>query len=386
MSKPWSIIAKKVMVWIVALFVCAAAPPIFAQIDPAAVCLAMVSEAAHNQRLTASSDSFLDTLYEDYCEADGTTKGSSWDAGISAVIKDVPVSLTGGASDVKTEMTNFCKRHQSSFQSRSSHFAVESIVVEKALQAANQCLEILNRHKDTTLSYNTVGSTLLNIEFAIASGTTVDIRSVQHEPDVDCEGEKIPGPGSIKYTIGSGQTVGATSGWYRIACTRKAFSASGGRFFYRATGLSVDTNAGILDIFWPQDEILPLTTASQIQGAIQGLGSDIEKLQAVVGQINGRKQVEIGTFDIGDFDNQMASPHTSKEHLVPFRHKFRSQPEVYVSSQDTISLSGGWGDGWRLDIKGVDVDHVTVQASGWGGGGKLYSLRGFYIAVGDFEK
>lgn len=168
-----------------ALFV-ALSSPLYAQ-DPSAVCLAMVTGATHDVGIQSSSSSFLNTIYSNYCQQDGTTKSSPFNAGISAVIYDVPVNLTGGSSDASTRITNFCKNYQSTFASNSASFDTQSIVVQKALESANQCLEIATRTQNT-ITYSILTPQMLAIKFGIPAGQTLDIHGISHDGSVSCEG------------------------------------------------------------------------------------------------------------------------------------------------------------------------------------------------------
>jgi hypothetical protein len=108
--------------------------------NPVAVCLAMVTDAARNVGVETSSSSFLSTFYSNYCETDGSTKSSAFNAGISAIIDEIPVDLMGGGTDTTTELKNFCENYQSTYASRSTSSRMKSIVVQNALESANQCL------------------------------------------------------------------------------------------------------------------------------------------------------------------------------------------------------------------------------------------------------
>ena len=55
-----------------------------------------------------------------------------------------------------------------------------------------------------------------------------------------------------------------------------------GTNYYSEKAVLVSTNAGNLDIFWPQDAIFPITTASTIQTNINALQTQIKSLQDAV--------------------------------------------------------------------------------------------------------
>lgn len=254
--------------------------PLCAQ-DPVAVCLAMVEDAARNYGLQTSSSSFLSVVYDNYCQEDGSTKQSGWEAGMSAIVKDIPISLTGSSNDNTTRITNFCKNYHSTTQQNDSTFAVQSIVVTKALTSANACMKIATQTR-STITYSILTPQTLAIKFGIPSGQTMNIRGISHDAGVTCIGSKMSGSGTVAYDNGVGQKVDASAGTYSITCNRKPAATQGATTFYNATALVVDTNTDGVDIFWPQDTILPLTTASQIQGIITALNSQLQQVQNTV--------------------------------------------------------------------------------------------------------
>jgi hypothetical protein len=80
----------------------------------------MVTDVARNIGVQMSDSTVLDTIYSNYCEADGSVKSSSFNAGLSAIIEAVPIGLTGGGSDSVTQVKNFCSRYQSTYASHNS--------------------------------------------------------------------------------------------------------------------------------------------------------------------------------------------------------------------------------------------------------------------------
>ena len=195
--------------------------------NPTAVCLAIVTSATHDVGIQSNSSSFLNTVYSNYCQQDGTTKASSFNAGLSAVVNAIPFSFTGGSADTSTQITNFCKNYQSTYAANSASFDAQSIVVQKALESANQCLEIATRTQNT-ISYSILTPQMLAIKFGIPTGQTLDIHGISHDDAVSCEGSKAEGTGTVDFSTGTGQSITAKQGTYNVSCTRKAFATQGG--------------------------------------------------------------------------------------------------------------------------------------------------------------
>ena len=91
----------------------------------------------------------------------------------------------------------------------------------------------------------------------------------------------------MTYAAGSGQTISAAAGTYNVSCTRKPIAVQGGTSVFNATALTVDTNFGGLNVFWPQDRSLPITSASELQALIGGLQSRVSSLESTTQQMQG---------------------------------------------------------------------------------------------------
>jgi hypothetical protein len=252
--------------------------------DPSAVCLAMVSDAAHNVAVDTSSSSYYHMYYQNYCNEDGSTNDSAIAASGSAVIDAVPVGLKGSSSDKKAQWSQFCKtEHDISFGT-SSNYSYQSLVVSQALASANQCLSIVKDHA-YTMTYKIMTPDTLVVNFGIPSGQNITIHGVKTDESIKCTGSNLAQSGSFVYKEGVGQTVSATYGSTSISCVRKPFSSMGGTSFYQQAAVEVDTNVGQLNIFWPQQTVLPLTTASDIESEINALKAETDFNKLPIGTL-----------------------------------------------------------------------------------------------------
>lgn len=64
--------------------------------SPVDVCMAMVTNAVRNVKIKTSSSSFLNIVYDNYCEQDGSVKSSAFNAGLSVIVQNIPVGFSGG--------------------------------------------------------------------------------------------------------------------------------------------------------------------------------------------------------------------------------------------------------------------------------------------------
>jgi hypothetical protein len=267
--------------------------PLFAA-DSAEVCLAMVSEAAHNVNLNTSSSQYLYTIFDAYCKSDGSTKQSSFNASLSAVVNQLPASLTLGTSDTATAFANFCRNYASAAAGSSSSYSMQSNVVQRALDSANQCMAIAG--KGSVITYKVMDPKTLNISFNIGSGNQLNVRGLSHDTTVTCLGSKVEGSGVFSYSAGVGQSLSAALGSHGIRCTRDAAQSVGGKVEYAQTSMQLDTNAGEFDIYWPQDTVLPMTDADQIQAKLKSLEQELATVKSIATGAQGKIATAISNY------------------------------------------------------------------------------------------
>jgi hypothetical protein len=253
--------------------------------DATSVCLAMVTDAAHNVSISSGGAAFLNTVFFTYCRSDGTTTQSQVNAGLSAIISEIPVGFTLGSQDAQTSYSNFCKNYASTAAASSSSFSSESKVVADALTSANQCLAIAT--SGTRLTYKINSMTQMSINFSMGPDTTLNIQSITADQHVTCTGKNLAGNGAITYSQAVGQRLPAHTDNYAVTCQRapSGTTASGQAQFSEA-GITVSTGAGMLDIYWPPDTALALVDANSIAASIQGLFQQLTNVSAVA---NGAK-------------------------------------------------------------------------------------------------
>ena len=63
--------------------------------------------------ISTSSTSYLNSVFDSYCEASGNSKQSVGSIGIDAVVKAIPIKFTGSTSSNEEAMRQFCKTYAS---------------------------------------------------------------------------------------------------------------------------------------------------------------------------------------------------------------------------------------------------------------------------------
>ena len=233
------------------------------------VCTDMVQTAAHNVGLTTSSYEYLSTVFDNYCERNGTTRKSALDTGMSTIVKAIPVQFTLGASDEATAMTNYCRTYSSITHEQGSTFASSSQVVEEALISANDCVKAVQG--GNAMSHQIINPKMLIINIKAGSGQRVTIGGVAHDPKVTCQGHSDGIFGTKTFEISTSYEVTGWAGSYNITCTRMPSGTSNGMTTYDDAAISVSTNIGPYNVYWPKETLFPMNAASDIQKALASL-------------------------------------------------------------------------------------------------------------------
>jgi hypothetical protein len=155
---------------------------------------------------------------------------------------------------------------------------MQSQVVGYALKSAVECLKIAS--SGNVVTYQVLTPETLVVSFSVGADNTLHIGGLSHPSDVSCVGANAANSdGTTTYATGTKRDLSADIGAYKITCTRAPSSNNNGRKMYDAVGLAVSTNNGGLNIYWPQNTVLPLEQADQIQANID---SNVSQLQSQI--------------------------------------------------------------------------------------------------------
>lgn len=105
-------------------------------------CNALLNHGVENTQLSSTDYDFLSSVADEYCNMEYSSLDSKKSASFGAVVKSIPVSLTGNASDTKTKHSNFCRNFSSLTVAKTSQFAKTSTIFQGALNAWNRCQEL----------------------------------------------------------------------------------------------------------------------------------------------------------------------------------------------------------------------------------------------------
>lgn len=249
-----------------------------AQISANDVCYEMAANSLRDITVSQTSDASISALYSNYCHADGTVNNGSINTAGSAIVDAIPINVSFKGQTATQRFTQFCKQYQSYASVSNNAFNYSNMVYGKALTSVNECLKAAAAQ--FALSYKTLTPATLAVNFTIPGGQSLTVNGVHPDSGVTCTGHDYTGAGgAINYTPATQQTISSNAGAAAIVCSRAPDSTNNGQQFYSAKAVVVVTNAGSLDIYWPQDSAFPITTASTIQTNINSLQSSVSQLQ-----------------------------------------------------------------------------------------------------------
>ncbi len=158
------------------------------QSDPSAlaVCQAIILNAAHNAYLNTSSYEYYDSVYDNYCNYDGSEKSQYVNTGAKIVYNYVPMEGMEAAGNNEVSVHNFCRSYSSSRHERKATYTQNTLVVEKALQTTADCVHFATSRNSIDHVFGVPALVTLSIN--VVGGSSVAISSLGHSPNVSCVG------------------------------------------------------------------------------------------------------------------------------------------------------------------------------------------------------
>jgi hypothetical protein len=247
-----------------------------AQVDPAAICGSIISDAAHNINISLNSNQFLDNVFDKYCSASGTVSASAQNAGLSAVIYSVPVGLTLGSSDSQTATSNFCRNYASTRASSSQTTNVESTVVNKALDTFVQCEQIART--GASIDHKILSRDEANVYLVAAAGDKLMIQGVSTSGPVSCTGNT----GKDQVTTFTQKTTYEFEGNFLLSCARHGHSGPSNITVFDEATVTVSTKTAPYAFYWPASKELAQDDAAEIKRAIDDIQKNLTQINTSI--------------------------------------------------------------------------------------------------------
>lgn len=247
-----------------------------------------ISKTLREYSIDSSSSSYLNAVFSEHCQMDGSSKDKSGGVGLDAIVKAIPIKFTGSYSSVDQAFSNFCKSYQLHTSSSSEADSYKQTISAKALDTIQQCLRL--QAKDIFVSH----------EIANAEAANFFLRGNIHQI-FELTGVGIVG----KKTTCTGQINGKTVAFdervhiknisnQSFVCTRTGhLDPRTQKVYYPESIITVMTSAGNYTLFWPKDERFSEEMASRIDEKITGLEGKLSALTKSVSPIVNGTELEV---------------------------------------------------------------------------------------------
>ncbi len=115
------------------------ATPSFAQTSLFDNCRTVITDGLREYAVSNESVSYLNTVFDKYCDRSGSTKSVGVVTGIDTVIKSLPVRFTGNYSSNEEGWRNFCRIYSSQTSLNTDRFSYQERIVQRAYDSFDAC-------------------------------------------------------------------------------------------------------------------------------------------------------------------------------------------------------------------------------------------------------
>ncbi len=245
--------------------------------DDISSCNVIINNGLREYNISSDSAAYLNTVFNQYCFADGRSNSSAFNAGLAATVQSIPVSLTLGSSDASQAQTNFCKNYKSSTFATETTNTYNETIVRRAYDSYDACLQAAALGFYVTHDILTPAKAQLLLRAGV--GKPIEVDGIDTTPNVSCSGPPDKSGNQIDYGIATKNVSDVGIG---IFCTRKSrVEPTTGVTVYDEGSVAIALAGTKYNFYWPQTSLLPEDVASQVQSSILELRTALAKLKDV---------------------------------------------------------------------------------------------------------
>jgi hypothetical protein len=137
--------------------------------------------------ISTSSSSYLNSVFDSYCDSTGTKKSSSGSIGLDTVVKAIPIQFTGNTASSDEGMTNFCRTYASVATSQERKFTQQEKMASKALDTVTECLRL--QSKGVVITHDFVNLERATFFLQSSINQKVTLSGVAITGKVTCQGQ-----------------------------------------------------------------------------------------------------------------------------------------------------------------------------------------------------
>jgi hypothetical protein len=243
-------------------------------------CKSIVTDGLKEYSITTDSSAYLNSIFDKYCDSSGSSKSTGIGLGLDAVVKAIPIKLTGNYSSNEEAIRNFCRDYASVSVGRSDKTVYQERIVQRAYESFDQCLALA---QTGVVVRHTVRS-LETLDFFVAPGFArpVTIRGIKTSSNIECQGQDPTSqdPGAHRFDLSTRIKV-QDNNTLNISCTRTGRQGSSGEVVFDEGTVTLMTDIGPngnYGAFVPRDARLAEDQASSIKRQIDSLEQRLESV------------------------------------------------------------------------------------------------------------
>jgi hypothetical protein len=242
-------------------------------------CRAVITDGLREYSVSNDSLSYLNTVFDKYCDRSGSTKTAGVGVGIDAVIKSIPVKFTGNYSSNEEGWRSFCRNYSSETALQTNRNNYQERIVERAYDSFDSCIAlaaagIVTRHRVENI-------TRTNFFMHAGFARPVTIRGVNATSNIKCEGIDPNSKENKSTTFNAGSVMKLVNDdVLGMVCTRSGNLDAAGNTAYDEGIVTVLTDIspnGNYTIFMPRDTKLADNVASLVQKQIKETADSLDK-------------------------------------------------------------------------------------------------------------
>jgi len=298
-------------------------------------CRTIITDGLREYSITTDSSSYLNSVFDKYCESSGTARSAGLSVGLDVVVKAVPIQFTGAYSSNEEAVRNFCRNYSSLSAGRSDRTTYQERIVQRAYESFDQCIALAQtgvvvRHKVRSLT---------DLDFFVAPGFArpVTLRGIKTSSNIQCSGQDPNSSNSAAKNLDLSTRIQIKdNSVLNISCTRTGRAGANGETVYDEGTVTLFTDIGPngnYGAFVPRDTRLAENQASVIVQQIASLDQRATaltaNLQALQNQVPTALAFSCRETGFAHYDNQWheCGPEEVIQRVqdglqAPFEHRY----------------------------------------------------------------
>jgi hypothetical protein len=199
--------------------------------DALTVCNNILNKAARDIYTSRTTYDHYDTVFSNYCEADGSVKQQYVNSSAS-IVYEVPMQGGENIGTSDTSVSQFCKLYKANSGDHRTFYMKSDTVANDAVTSAVNCLKYALT--DDSIEHNFGTPDVVTISISPRKGGSINVSGLSHDKAVSCVGPKRGIVSSLTYDDNTPFTIDPSWGTYTITCKRKSSTLANGRQLFPA--------------------------------------------------------------------------------------------------------------------------------------------------------